>query len=186
MATIRPPDHDFSLQREQAEHAARAAAGRVCDARGCFCPGAHRAPRSRYPEDGYFWFCQRHARQYNRAWNYFRGMSEAEIEAAYRAECAGAQAGWRGNRFRGAGNRHWHGAKRPAMFRAPGLVARRAFAILGLAPGAGPVQVRRRFCSLVKRLHPDSNGGRSANPERLRAVLWAWRQLQEHTPGSRR
>ena len=59
---------------------------RLCDRHGCDEPGDRPAPKSpNSPERWYF--CERHAAEYNRNWNYFEGLT-AEEAAAREAERA--------------------------------------------------------------------------------------------------
>ena len=53
----------------------------LCEWPDCAAEGEHRAPRSRDDMDSYRWFCLEHAREYNKGWNYFAGMSDDEVEA---------------------------------------------------------------------------------------------------------
>jgi hypothetical protein len=53
---------------------------RHCQHPGCLELGAYRAPVARDRLNEYYWFCLEHVRAYNLAWDYFAGMSEAEIE----------------------------------------------------------------------------------------------------------
>jgi len=53
---------------------------RQCDIPGCSHQGEHRAPKSRQNLRDYFWFCLDHVREYNRNWDFFNGMNEADIE----------------------------------------------------------------------------------------------------------
>ena len=53
---------------------------RSCDHPGCEAGGDFRAPRSRLDLHRYYWFCLDHVRAYNAGWDYYRGMSQAEIE----------------------------------------------------------------------------------------------------------
>jgi curved DNA-binding protein CbpA len=46
---------------------------------GCGCEGEYKAPKTRDSND-YFWFCLEHIQEYNKAWDYFSGMSHREIE----------------------------------------------------------------------------------------------------------
>src|SRR3546814_18706465 len=51
---------------------------RACDHPGCRVAAIARAPKSRDMLDEHYWFCQQHAAEYNRNWNFFAGMrSEA-------------------------------------------------------------------------------------------------------------
>ena len=52
-----------------------------CDAPGCEKEAGYRAPRSRTTLNDYFWFCLEHVREYNARWDYYKGMSSAQIEA---------------------------------------------------------------------------------------------------------
>ncbi|MDA7982399.1 MAG: J domain-containing protein [Alphaproteobacteria bacterium] len=55
--------------------------------------------------------------------------------------------------------------------------ARAALGTLGLGPAARPAEIRRRYRSLVKQLHPDSNPANHDEP-RLKAVNRAWQDLK--------
>ena len=58
------------------------ATGQCCDQPGCDKAGEYRAPRSRTALNQYFWFCLEHVRAYNASWDFYKGMSAAQIEAA--------------------------------------------------------------------------------------------------------
>ena len=78
---------------------------RVCDHPGCAESGDHRAPRSRQRLDDYFWFCLEHVREYNRSWNYYAGMSDAEVEADLRRSTTWERPTWRFGAADGSGGR---------------------------------------------------------------------------------
>ena len=69
---------DWGFPRWRGYGSAREAAKvRLCDRHGCDEPGncpAPKAPNS--PERWYF--CQRHAAEYNARWDYFEGLEKAE------------------------------------------------------------------------------------------------------------
>jgi hypothetical protein len=50
----------------------------VCQWDGCDKPGPHRAPVGRMKEGEFFHFCIDHVREYNKGYNYFSGLSDAE------------------------------------------------------------------------------------------------------------
>ena len=52
----------------------------ACEWPGCACAGEYRAPRSRARLREFYHFCLEHVRAYNRAWDFFAGMNQAEIE----------------------------------------------------------------------------------------------------------
>jgi hypothetical protein len=65
------PDH-AKVVREEAPR---------CQWRGCSAAGLHRAPRGRGREGQYLLLCLDHVREFNASYNYFSGMSNAEVEA---------------------------------------------------------------------------------------------------------
>ncbi len=76
---------------------------RPCDHPGCVGGGDFRAPKSRLDLHDYHWFCLEHVRAYNSAWNYYAGMSDAEIEAEIRHDTVWQRPSWR------LGDRHGPG-----------------------------------------------------------------------------
>ncbi len=93
---------------------------RLCDHPGCDAGADFRAPRSRLELDRYYWFCLEHVRAYNSAWNYYRGMSETEIESEIRYDTVWQRPTWK------LGQRHTPSYGAPFM-----AIARR------MVPGSG-------------------------------------------------
>lgn len=60
-----------------------------CDHTGCNKAGTHRAPKSRDLKD-YWFFCQEHAAEYNKNWNFYADMTPDEIEADWEKQTFGA------------------------------------------------------------------------------------------------
>ncbi len=60
-----------------------------CDKPGCTKAGTCRAPKSRELND-YWYFCQEHAAEYNKNWNYYANMTADEIEADWERQTFGA------------------------------------------------------------------------------------------------
>lgn len=60
-----------------------------CDHTGCNKAGTCRAPKSRDLKD-YWFFCQEHAAEYNKNWNFYANMSPEEIEADWERQTFGA------------------------------------------------------------------------------------------------
>ncbi|MBI4185360.1 MAG: J domain-containing protein [Proteobacteria bacterium] len=168
-------------------------AGRRCSTPGCEEPGLYRAPISRHQPDAYYWFCLDHVRDYNKAWNYFEGMNEAEIEAFRRLDVVGHRPTWplgsrSGGRVRFDPRRLGDGFGRffaddaeaadeaepvdAAASRSPAL--RRALSVLDLDASATLQRIKARYKELVKRHHPDANGGDKRSEERLKDINQAY------------
>jgi hypothetical protein len=173
--------------------------GRDCDAPGCAAPGEFRAPGERHSSfDGpgdYRWYCLDHVRAFNAAYDFFAGMTADEILAAqtplagwetetraFRAT-AGIDAAPRWADFADpleaiSGRARM---RRPAE-RADGRFVtpdeRRALDTLGLPLDADRRALRTRYSDLVRRYHPDRNGGDRSFEARLQLVVEAYQLLR--------
>ena len=180
----RPPHP--TLERRKAGHA------RVCDADGCHAPGDFRAPRSRAHLDEFLWFCLEHVREYNRSWNYCAGMSVREIESEIRNDTVwrrptwplgskraqtdyAFEAGYFGDGF-GLGDDIRRDADGNGA--AANSAERRALETMELAPPLDLTHLKARYKELVKRYHPDANGGDNAAEERLKDINEAYTTLK--------
>ena len=172
----------------------RAAAG-LCDHPDCQRLGEFRAPRSRTPDDGVFRFCLEHVREYNKAWDFFAGMSREDIERFQREVVTWHRPTWpfgtnpyaRVNheviddpfdilRAGRNGASHDFGHNGNGGFAAP-IVSpeqRRALDTLELDRMTNLQQIKTRYKQLVKQYHPDANGSNPASEERLREIIQAY------------
>ena len=139
-----------------------AQAVRLCDRDGCEAAGDCPAPKSpNSPERWYF--CRDHAAEYNRGWDYFEGLS-AEDAAAREAAESGTAAG-----YERARHYAWAGPGDGTRSRDE----RRALDVLGLDDTADTAAIKAQYKTLVKRFHPDANGGDRSFEERLRDIIRA-------------
>ena len=173
---------------------------RPCDHPGCRAPGISRAPKSRDMLDEHYWFCQPHAAEYNRSWNFFAGMSEEQIRQRQTEESfTGGRPTWqfkagRGSReaaaaasrgfFRDAFGIFGRGTQAEAAEKAAydkrlGRLERTALADLDLDATADAATIRRRYTELLKRCHPDANGGDRSTEHKLQRVIKAFRTLRK-------
>jgi curved DNA-binding protein CbpA len=174
---------------------------RACDMTGCAASGTHRAPKGRSMEGEYFWFCLDHVRQYNKSYNYFSGMNDAAIQAFQRDATIGHRPTWqmgvngadqpvRPERRPGF---NWTGrTKDPFRFFGEGFQARgpeserrkvhnmeaKSLSALGLDASASAADIKARYKLLVKRHHPDANGGDRSLEDRLREIIQAYSYLK--------
>lgn len=163
---------------------------RVCDQPGCAAEGQFRAPRSREelgPGKEYHWFCLEHVREYNAAWNYYRGMSDDEIEGELRRDTVWQRPtwplGWRvGRRWRDPldlfGDDPRAQRERAEPRHRQLTEEDRALAVFDLELPLEYETLRARYMLLVKRHHPDANGGSKEAEERLKIVTHAYAILK--------
>ena len=161
--------------------------------------GEYRAPKGRERLNEYFWFCLDHVREYNKAWDYYAGMSEREIEQHLRSDVTWQRPTWpmgfwkarervmhdeatrqygfhdagEGN-ARNASNGHHAGSAAHRM-RTP---EEEALTVLDLAPPVDFPQIKARYRELAKIHHPDINGGDKTAEETLKRINQAYTTLK--------
>jgi hypothetical protein len=177
------------------------AKGPVCEHPSCKAAGEYRAPKGRDREGQYWRFCLQHVREYNASYNYFTGMSDSAVAAYQKDAIIGHRPTWAMG-VNAAGNgegqstqqetRDWayvdplgilrgedftqaKARRAPAEPKRPRYTGavRRALDILGLDETADGPAIKAQYKSLVKRFHPDANGGDRSFEERLRDIIKA-------------
>lgn len=180
-------------------------AQRRCEAPGCTEAGEFRAPGVR-PNgfDGpgeWRWFCLAHVREFNAGYDWFEGMSAEEIISA-QSPVAGWQTETRAFRPDAGvdGMPRWadyadpldaisaraRGIKNRAAGRAQAAQAyarfspdeARALEVMGLGSDTDRRRLRRRYSELVRRYHPDRNGGDRSHENKLGEVVEAYQLLR--------
>lgn len=167
---------------------------RGCEQPDCPNPGTHRVPKDRDQLDKHLWLCLEHARAHNESWDFFRGMSDAEIAAFQVEALIGHRPTWPLGK-RSARMRDGHGGpnyddrygvfgdveekprpRRPERrLTRPQLIA---LETLDLDASATLQEIKARYKELVKRFHPDANGGDRGAEERLKQVIKAYGVLK--------
>jgi hypothetical protein len=171
----------------------------ACNWPGCSEPGTHRAPKGREKENEYWQFCLAHVRDYNQSYNFFKGMSDAAVMAYQKDAITGHRPTWKmgagqsgtGRPDLGTAGDPFHvfrefGARAQARADTPPPVERRsirnaerkALDTMGLEIDASAQEVKTRFKELVKRHHPDANGGDRSTEDRLVEIIQAYNYLK--------
>lgn len=159
---------DWGFPRWRAYGSERGAAKvRLCDRDGCDEPGDRPAPKSPNSPDRWY-FCEGHAAEYNKNWNYFEGLN-AEEAAAREAEDQRGAAGYRQSSHYAWGGPGDGTRSRDEM---------RALGVLELERDAGFDDVKASYRRLAKANHPDIKPGDAAAAERFRQVQAAYDVLK--------
>ena len=170
-----------------------------CAVPGCDAPGEYKAPLQSANFDGpgtWRFLCLDHVREHNAKYNFFEGMSPEEIQDAQ-----SPLAGWDRPSRRFAANgadppprwsdfadpldaistrfNHIREAEKPSRFSKP---ERRALSVLGLGEDADRHSLRQRYSALVRRCHPDKNGGDRSHERKLGEVIEAYQLLRKAQP----
>jgi curved DNA-binding protein CbpA len=180
------------------------AAGPACQWKGCQAAGQHRAPMGRGREGKYYLFCLDHVRQFNASYNYFDGWSSADVEAFQKDAVIGHRPTWKTGLNSGAkgtpagaifkdgfgrgfedphaffawrARRNGEDGSGPARRLRP--LELKSLEALDLTEGVDRIQIKARFKELVKRHHPDANGGDKRSENRLREIIQAYNYLKQ-------
>ncbi|MGD9480537.1 J domain-containing protein [Shinella sp. G-2] len=178
----------------------------TCQWDGCEENAVHRAPVGRNAEGQYFMFCFEHVKEYNKGYNYFSGLSDNEIARYQKEAITGHRPTWTIGVNKAAKNGPTQGSARsgtaganqrirdPFGFfeqgkgRGPRMEPRarklktleaKAFDTLGLSANATTEDIKTAYKTLVKKHHPDANGGDRGSEERFRAVIQAYQLLKQ-------
>ena len=65
-----------------------------CDSPKCNAKGEFRAPKSRVMLNEYFYFCLDHIKEYNKSWDFYKGMSVEQIENSMRSDTFWDRPSW--------------------------------------------------------------------------------------------
>ncbi|MBV9347008.1 MAG: DnaJ domain-containing protein [Pseudolabrys sp.] len=170
-------------------------AGPKCQWSGCEKEGAHRAPRGRGNEKEYWRFCLEHVRQYNQNYNFFAGMNHDDVLKYQKDALTGHRPTWKmgtGKRgkpdlggafdplhmFEEIGGRAGPEQQKQSEQRTVRNVERKHLETLGLEVGVTKVEVKTRFKELVKKHHPDANGGDKSSEDRLVEIIQSYNYLK--------
>ncbi|MFL6756306.1 MAG: J domain-containing protein [Sphingomicrobium sp.] len=173
----RSDDWGFPRWRPYGAKGRAAARVRLCDREGCNEPGDRPAPKA--PNSPERWmFCEAHAAEYNKNWNYFAGLTAEEAAKRASDEASDASA------YRQSAHYGWAG---------PGDGSRsrdemRALDVLELEPDADFKAVKASYRRLAKEHHPDRHKGDREAAKRFHAVQAAYdvlRKSEERRTGTK-
>lgn len=163
----RSDDWGFPRWRPYGSKGRAAVRVRLCDREGCNEAGDHPAPKA--PNSPERWmFCEAHAAEYNKNWNYFAGLTAEEAAKRAAEEEAGASA------FRKSAHYQWAG---------PGDGTRsrdemRALDMLELDVDADFPAIRKAYRQLAKQHHPDLKQGDEEAAKHFQAIQAAYEVLK--------
>jgi len=201
---IRPPKEGEEKTRRPEDDVLQLKPGeKPCEWPECHKAATAKAPKSREMMNEHYNFCVGHAAEYNKNWNFFAGMSEGEARRHRESIATGDRPTWafRASRVsREAANFATKGTKAGGFYdphsvfgagaapvrekgaqseRQYGKIERAAFADLDLEVGATAEQIRVRYTEMLKRCHPDNNGGDRSAEDKLQRVIKAYKVLKK-------
>lgn len=156
----------------------------------CNAAGEYRAPKDRALSD-YYWFCLEHVQDYNKAWNYFSGMSMSEVENYINTATVWDRPTRRYDSMAAATEtlkrKAWQTYNftedEPPRARTTPDPSRQtpefeALALMGLEPPVTLDTVKAKYKILAKKYHPDLNGHDPEAEEVLKKINMAYTILK--------
>jgi len=203
---VKPPRPEEEAAKEDVLHLKPGE--KPCQWPDCRQAATAKAPKSRERLNDFYEFCQRHAGEYNKGWNFYAGMNEGQIRAAQENEAmTGGRPTWEmkaGKNSReaaafaakmGTANNQGAGSWRDSFglfgrrTREPvpgeeeglrlGKLERAALADLDLDARTDKAAVKARYHELLKRFHPDLNHGDRGAEAKLQRVIKAYKTLKK-------
>lgn len=188
------PDQDRTIEKKEPR----------CQWDGCTRPGTHKAPMGRGREGQFLLFCIDHVREYNKSYNYFSGMSDDAIASYQKDAMTGHRPTWKMGVNGQPGSEDEQGFRAQRAWKRkprdpfdlfdddgepktdPDKPTRRvrsmekkAFDTLDMDETSNAEKIKARYKELVKRHHPDANGGDRSSEERLRQIIQAYKILKQ-------
>ncbi|MDP3371333.1 MAG: J domain-containing protein [Candidatus Paracaedibacteraceae bacterium] len=180
---------------------------KVCEQSGCNNGGAYPAPKRNCSQDikkdeNWYWFCLEHVREYNAAWNFYKDMSEKEIIEHWRRDISWDRPSWP------LGSWQVKAATKPFLGNDQDLNMRsdpfglfddesirtcehkyaqfnsdemKAIKLLGLSVQYSQDDLQKAYRELVKKHHPDLNGGCIQAENRIKTINLAYKLLRKKT-----
>ncbi len=163
-----------------------------CEMPGCTEIADHKAPKDRGLNEHYN-FCLDHIREYNKAWNFFSGMSNEEVHDHMAKSRYGDRPTWRygvdGDAEETLQGKAWgtykftdkeppKDKKGNVFYGDRNTPEYEAMALFALEPPLSQKEIRARYMELVKKHHPDINQGCEKSEELLKQINMAYTILK--------
>lgn len=193
---VKPAGARTKSRSAKTEPPKEACAHEECDERA-----ASRVAKSPDEPNSYIWLCATHAREHNKNWNFFAGKTDTEAasmrdRARYgdrptwtmakngRAAAAAraAMGGIKGEIDETMGRETERAPLDDGIYREGRRLTRlqvQAFRTLNLKPSAPTADIKKRYTELLKRFHPDQNGGDRSAEAQLQDVIKARQILKK-------
>ena len=187
-----PKIHLKPNSAEYADEKAKSSPER-CDMPGCSLEGEHKAPKHRGLNE-YYHFCFEHVKEYNKAWNFFEGMSDSEVEEHTVNAMYGDRPTWKygvnGDPYEELYTKAWQSfnntdedPRQKAHDPGAGQFSQhsqehKAMAIMGLEPPITLDAIKSKYKDLAKKHHPDLNKGCAKSEELLKEINMAYTILK--------
>ncbi len=166
---------------------------RICEHADCQQEGEYRAPKSPSQLQEYHWFCLEHVQQYNLKWDFYKRMSQEEIERSQREDITWQRPTWKFGHNKDAHKNFdindplnffdgWEKQRHDRLYSAlasPYSEEGQALKTLELNFPLDSANLKKRYKELAKKYHPDLNHGCQESQEMLKKINQAYSVLKK-------
>ena len=151
--------------------------------------GEFKAPAKK--KEGYLWFCEEHIKEYNKKWDFFEGMSQAQIEDFVFQDIIGHRKTQKFGSMDNFFHDLWNNAiedellnlskfKKTLNKHNNDYTEKQISALkkMDLKPSINWMGIKEQFKKLVKKYHPDMNAGDTKYEEKLKEITIAYSYLK--------
>ena len=170
---------------------------RKCDRNDCNEEGEFRAPKSRILLNEYYFFCLEHVKEYNKSWDFYKGLSVNQIENSMRDDIIWNRPSWpfKGNPhkvieqinnffsddfdeidYRKEDNSFF---KNKLLDEKLTKEQNKALFTLGLKLPLTLEKIKKNYKKLVKIFHPDVNGNNKKAEEKFKEINKSYKIILE-------
>ena len=165
-----------------------------CDSDACNKKREYRAPKSRIMLNQYFYFCLKHIKEYNKSWDFYKGMSVDQIETSMRNDTVWDRPSWPlKSNHRGAFDEFNNYVddfiktqddklndnyfKNKLLDETLTLEDTKALNDLDLEMPISLEKIKKNYKKLVKIFHPDVNGNNKKAEEKFKQINESYKLL---------
>ena len=166
-----------------------------CDNVSCNKEGEFKAPKSRLTLNEYYYFCLEHVKEYNKSWDFYKGLSVNQIESSMREDTIWNRPSWplKGNPYKVIEqiNNFYsddinelnpndnHNKYFKNRLHDENLTSEENTALLELNLDL-PIsldKIKKNYKKLVKIFHPDVNGNNKKAEEKFKEINQSYKTL---------
>ena len=161
---------------------------RKCDNQECNEKGEFRAPKSRILLNEYYFFCLNHIKEYNKSWDFYKGLSVNQIETSMREDTIWNRPSWplKGNPYKvmeqiniffsedndilNSNKQNNQFFKNKLLDESLSFEENSALSTLNLNLPLTLEKIKKNYKKLVKIFHPDVNGNNKNAEEKFKEI----------------
>ena len=168
---------------------------KVCDKSKCSNIGEYKAPKSRINLNEYYFFCLKHVKEYNKSWDFYKGLTVDQIEKSMRKDTVWDRPSWplKGNpnnvldqinNFMSSeylsfddDNRYNNFYKNKLIDETLTKEQNKALKILNLKLPLSMEEIKKKYKKLVKIFHPDVNDNNKEAEDKFKEINESYKIL---------